>query len=1556
MEGSELVLKAQSKDRLFQLIPHDRLSGDFRSALVTDYVHWLDLHYGILEFRPLMQPWQPSLMRNWNLSFDPGCPEQSVMRRGRRILLDIHGPLFTQMASVLKVLDDPKHIHAIQVKKGITEINMVRLNLRFLVNNGVLESQEHNAIVDQNQDLGCLFGLQNKLVLADTSGHGCRTVLVPYGRVVVDKTSQHTKTSISLPEQTRIKYFSYTLDPHLQALHDSSGILGALYLAYLHAVTGYVLPDPATGRPGTDEALRILRQARMKTSVPLDSDSTALLEEIASLTARRRYYPCYLKVMQTTRWNICLRETAQHDDFERVVQEIVSYNQQFSKFYKVAGVESVDFTHKTGDEHLLKRARSRNARFQYSESGGNIDCPAEQLTEYTARDRGFLTNRSRRVYKVAALIRDWPTSILQPPDLVSRIKNWDYIHTCGPDLWEAPYTHLLKLPIERAWGSLYDLCRKSDRENDTYKLVLLFCTLAYGEEIELQNVKPLLAVAFSGQFQGLSVPGNPDSSINPILELQEGQELDRFRIEDLILNHYAPFERSGYNVTGSRSSGEYARNRRVQEGRYEQKKEREVDSCLDIVSKQWPCERPDIPQGSVTGLIDRAAVIHDCGKLFTCWHRNRLFFTFLQQVQDRINAMSLNCRHNPVVEPMPSPLDGGLIRCGVPFKAPTLLELMHSSDPPSVQPAFATIKCYRNSVLQDDCTKRNEELRTLVQGSLESHDTDHQEYKEDLLECLNALEKTQIPSQSTEISLKREALINQQSHLKSLRDAVWFSITSALTNSTDTWRTVGGMTLWPLITVSRILSLLAMDKWASVPENWQKTLLSFAKILSSLRRCDRLLVHFDKNDVNGFFKEAETAGCEGWDESTCPDWLLFEVENDLTIRPQQAEVAWRMIDPGPGGNSVLQLNMGEGKTSVITPIVVSRLTDGVHIPRIIVLKPLLRQSIDLLAQRLGGLLNRPIYYFPFSRNTPMDSTLVFQLQRIYHDCQRNRGILIALPEQILSFRLVGLDKINECENTAENLIRLEQWLQSNCRDIVDESDEVFDPKFQLVYTVGNQQSMDGQSDRWEITQAVLAVVEREALKLHSQNQKWLDIECNGVRYPIIHFLKMEAVDVLLEAVFQTISHDGLPGVPLNQWPTSVRERALQFIHSLHLPYEDQSTFQDKFGTIFMCKLLVLRGLFAHGILRFALGGKRWLVDYGLHHSRCLISVPFRAKGIPSENSEFGHPDVALTLTCLSYYYDGLSQDQVRHCFSLLTKENDAAAEYQNWITKHRDSLPRGLQSFAGVNLEDKWTFSKHLYPHLEYQKGIIDFYLSHVVFPREAKEFPRKLSTSAWDLPSRPSLPPTTGFSGTNDNRSLLPRSIPQRDLPHLRHTNALVLSQLLLEENRQCVKAQDSNGCRLRTNDLIQLIGYQRPRISVIIDVGAHVLERDNQSFAENWLSMVPEGRADAAVFYDKHDEAMVVDREGYSERLIASPFRRRMERCIIFLDQHHARGVDLKLPLNYRAAVILGPRLTKDRLVQGRSTCPSDTLFTNTLRSMQPNARTWKRAVRHVLHSPRS
>ncbi|KAI6642331.1 hypothetical protein MCOR08_000648 [Pyricularia oryzae] len=72
------------------------------------------------------------------------------------------------------------------------------------------------------------------------------------------------------------------------------------------------------------------------------------------------------------------------------------------------------------------------------------------------------------------------------------------------------------------------------------------------------------------------------------------------------------------------------------------------------------------------------------------------------------------------------------------------------------------------------------------------------------------------------------------------------------------------------------------------------------------------------------------------------------------------------------------------------------------------------------------------------------------------------------------------------------------------------------------------------------------------------------------------------------------------------------------------------------------------------------------------------------------------------------------------------------------------------------------------------------------------------------------------------------------------------------------------------------------------------------------------------ACVYFDDDDNLCVVDLRGKTELLQTSPFATALNVCLVFLDEAHIRGTDLKLPDDYRAAVTLGANLTKDRLVQ--------------------------------------
>lgn len=1512
LNAKGLIIKARAEHQLLQLIPHEILAGDFPEDLVSNYGHWLNLETGTLEFRSLEHLWIPR-SSNWNLLMNAAPGGISTMSRCHNALIDIRSHLFQQLRAVLEVLDDPGYIHVIQTgrdNRKSVEVDMVRLRLKFIINKaGGLDCQELNAMVDHDQDIGCLYGLRNKLVLLDTKKR-CRSVLIPYGSVQLIKTKHQTSVTVNAPKGSYRKYFHYSLDRHLKVLQGSFDMLEILYLAYMHAVTSHILPDPATERSGTAEAIRILGQACLRTSFPLSSETIALLKVIATLTPRRRYYPRHLKSMQTVSWNSELGELAQHDDFRVLAQEIVENASRFCTLHGVSDAdrdEMMDCYKDRGDQNLLERARSRNSQFYCSEYGGSAARQLPQPTLYRSRDRDYQSDRSHRVYKIATLVRNWRPCLSQCSDLLGSVGSWKSVRLSWTSVQDLTCSELLRLSFRDAWGSLYELCRSSDQGRDSYSLMSLFCTIAFSGREELQ-IYPLLTVAFSGIFRDLPIP----FSQREALDLEAGEEIDPQEVNAAIERNYSHF----FCPTIIRITKAQKRVSKQRQEEYDLQKEADMGSCLEAIRRQWPCKVPQLPE---IERMDKSGASEACSLLCTKWYQNRQFLAFLRLVQENLDTTVDNELVNEIGIPSSPP--GKSFCPRPPFSPPGLLNILSSSNPPSLPKQSPPLKFSRYRTPQCYSAELNTELRSLILGFRESLNACRRELGESLEESLEALQEADMPCPPKALPVERSIIAEYYAFQQSRREMLWAMIKESLKSTGNFWEDVSESILSPHITSFSILSLLSANRWKSVPGSWKTTILTFASSIASLRRAERLLSCYDRDDIDGFFKESENVSQEGWNAHDYPDWLLFEIESNLTIRESQTQVALNIIRPESSANAVMQLNMGEGKTSVITPMTALTLADTSCLLRLFVLKPLLKQSVNLLAQRLGGMLDRHIYHIPFARDTPLDEPMIDQLRQIYLECQRTRGVLVVLPEQVLSFRLVGLDLMEGNPRLAHQAINLERWLQTNSRNVIDESDEVLDPKFQLVYTVGTQQTVDGQSDRWEITQALLALVASEAEKLSLQHPNCLNVERSGTRYPIFHFLQPEAPDKIIANVLDIVGEEGLPGLPIQQWARRVRQSALDFIRFMDTTRGCRNVIQENFqGGVLLRKLLVLRGLFAHNILKFSLASKRWLVDYGLHSSRCLMAVPFRAKGIPSENAEFGHPDVAITLTCLSYYYQGLTTEQVRLCFSLLGKENDPSVLYQSWISKDMSCLPPALRVISGVNLEDAQVFCSVLYPHVQYQKGIIDFYLSHVVFPKEAKEFPRKLCASAWDIPSRENQPLTTGFSGTNDNRLLLPSSIPQRDLPHLQLTNAMVLRCLLQKENRACVLAQDENGCQLSTTHLIDLIRSQDPPVNVIIDVGAQILESSNQWVANHWLSRSTADDAEAAIFFDEDDEAAVIDREGHVERLLCSSFRQRMHRCLVFLDQQHARGVDLKLPSTYRAAVTTGPRLTKDRLVQGK------------------------------------
>lgn len=73
------------------------------------------------------------------------------------------------------------------------------------------------------------------------------------------------------------------------------------------------------------------------------------------------------------------------------------------------------------------------------------------------------------------------------------------------------------------------------------------------------------------------------------------------------------------------------------------------------------------------------------------------------------------------------------------------------------------------------------------------------------------------------------------------------------------------------------------------------------------------------------------------------------------------------------------------------------------------------------------------------------------------------------------------------------------------------------------------------------------------------------------------------------------------------------------------------------------------------------------------------------------------------------------------------------------------------------------------------------------------------------------------------------------------------------------------------------------------------------------------------AAVYFDDHDQLVVVDRNNRVELFNLSPYRRLLDLCVVYLNEAHTRGTDVPFPAGTRAAVTLekGKGVNKDKLV---------------------------------------
>eukprot|EP00929_Paragymnodinium_shiwhaense_P044185 TRINITY_DN22673_c0_g1_i1.p1 TRINITY_DN22673_c0_g1~~TRINITY_DN22673_c0_g1_i1.p1 ORF type:complete len:3475 (-),score=733.29 TRINITY_DN22673_c0_g1_i1:80-10504(-) len=1549
-----------------RLVSRGFLRGDVPDALVEQHSHWLVK--GPEEPKVYFRPQQHDAPM-----FKFGCSETGaeyilslktsliVHSGSKRQLVDVQSGTFEELYSnVFHRLAPRGRVHvfaggsSLAAEAGLVVLPQLH-GLQFRVEGSRIRSHEFGSFVALNQSLGTLVGLQHGLLLKESSGE--RTLLVPHAEA--SRTPGQQAVSLQIDSLRTPPLFVYRAREDLQELHGQKDRLAWLFLAMLHAITSSPLPDPFLGRTGTAQALQLLASGRCRGNLDAaggwtSATADATLVEIARCSPTREIVEnkqtaqhCAERVSYGGQ---SLPTLCAHDGFGWLVNCMRKEARQAARFadrehdYDNAMVLGGDGSAATGALKNLVNNASRRAYLRSRElyptearltvqDEFDIMGPMQaalNLQPWPIRPENALEHKGVRAVAVP-MCRRTPSRITADLKSLMIQRGWsreivkvrgftaEQHHKNSFRTWQAmlniPPPYVSEWWLANYWLDLYDIARRCAGEEDLFSLSTCLSYLAQLDAQYTDHLVQLMNIAvLADAFQDLPPPThrvyeNPAESGFQRMVVSEviDKYLDKKRTAGSTMNLIEPAR--GNPVAESKLTAKH-------EEAVKTAKENIIMAAMTAYNEGGiltpaACEGPRVSSAS--------SVAQGINDLFGRWRQNQELHSFLAAVAQRLAGLSdkfatfsteelgMEGRH-----PEDASIRPGMFRLAHEFPAGITLEqdertswelgsyspgklFAKKESPPETSPEVPELPVAGG---REAVHVYERLLHALREGWTLAHAARGGKFQQD--HVAGHLDAKEL---STRLRKYHEVARDDMDHVF---ERLGRAIAGPGDPASKAMQTSGLM-----MSASPTSFLRCLQDESCTPE-WRAAVGAFAVRLrheQRARRCLRLLRRGDRSAVE---RELSNDGCGNWTPVQRPEWLLLELDNDFCIREQQATVA-EAIMSDECGNRLLQYIMGAGKTSVIIPMVIASLADCRRCMRVTVIGPLYATNATDWQLKLGGLLKRRVHSLPCRREMRIERHSK-EILTFLKDMTANQHVLVTVPEHRLSMENKALElALSGDPESSLALQRVLQYLADNGRDVLDEADEILHPKFQLIYALGKPMVLDGGSLRWVAGTAVLHSVARHAARVKEEfGDGAVEFDRSGregeQQFPAIRLLEgareSGAYERLCELVvddFLSGFHPQVPVVLRPQEAAAWREAVL----NKEAPEGTWQTFPENLQKL----ALLLRGLLAHMLLYGALH-KRWRVDYGGHlQGLRRMAVPYRAKDVAAERTEFGHPDVALLLTILHYYHRGLSRDQVEEVFLRLSRKGavEAQAIYAIWA----DAAPTlEVRTWTGVNLDDSEQFDTKIVPALQKHMQVINFWLDQVVFPTEAKQFGEKMVANAWDLCRGDISGITTGFSGTDDAHLLLPLTIRQSNMDELKMANSFVLYNLLQKENDVYTPLPIGASGKA----ILELISDD-PSIDVLLDPGALVLELSHREVAELWLAKRPD--RSAAVYFEG-DRIDVVDRTGVTMPLAVSPFENALWDCLLYLDDEHTRGSDFKLPRGRRAAVTLGRGMQKDKLLQ--------------------------------------
>jgi len=669
-----------------------------------------------------------------------------------------------------------------------------------------------------------------------------------------------------------------------------------------------------------------------------------------------------------------------------------------------------------------------------------------------------------------------------------------------------------------------------------------------------------------------------------------------------------------------------------------------------------------------------------------------------------------------------------------------------------------------------------------------------------------------------------------------------------------------------------------------------------------------------------------------WNVKEHPQWLVFEVEQQIQIKPFQYDVARALIEDS--NFSIVQLNMGLGKTRVILPMLILHYLaknrsdpKNASVIRLHLLSPLFRESFDYLHNCLtASSLGVKLLQMPFCRDVELSLEQACVMKAVVQKSALC-GALIVAPEHRASMHLKIIDyELSEQQFDVANVLR--ELEQIKFMDILDEVDKVLHYKFQLVYACGASLRLPNFQSRTRVLQTLLRVINNSvSVKAFLSSNPSFVIFSTSVEHTDVFvelrlqkrpgfedFCKM-FVNHIMQALHadETLLSYGLSWI----YKHPNIDQIIAFVLNEEVSLNGFTTDQAEV-------LFALRGFLGFGILIHCLT-MRHRVEYGtrnnLNDLKKFLAVPFHAADVPSERAEFGHPDCALVYTQLAYYYQGIPESAFLQALDTLLTMGQSAQNslYSKWFLLSCNRMTelerKSLDEVKKLDLLNTVQI-QCAYKHYRKNCEVINFWLEYCIFPDETIQYDSRLVATAWNLcDSNHGL---IGFSGTNDNSPLLPLAIKELTPDDfLRATNGMMLELIIKNPiyHDFALLPQASKKVWQLVLDKVLLDNFH-----ALIDAGALMAGISNFEVAKYLMNHVEHASQSeflGVVFFNVDaDQWFVLGTKQQLWPLNRSPIKE--QNAIVFFDEMRCRGADMRLKQDARGLLTLGPRMHKDKLMQ--------------------------------------